>query len=134
MNTKDHKNKNSLAYQLATFKFAWQGLRYFFETELKASLHLIAAILAIGFGIFLKISVTEWMMVAFAIGIVIIAEIANTAIELLVDLISPDQNKKAGITKDLAASAVLVASITALVIGLFIYLPKMLVLLKLLEI
>lgn len=126
MKTKDHSNKNRLVYQLATFKFAWQGLQYFFETELKASLHLIAAILAIGLGIFLKISVTEWMMVAFAIGIVIIAEIANTAIELLVDLISPDHNKKAGITKDLAASAVLVASITALVIGLIVFLPKLL--------
>jgi undecaprenol kinase/diacylglycerol kinase (ATP) len=101
-------------------------LRYFFETELKASIHIIAAILAIALGIFLKISTTEWMMIAFAIGIVIMAEIGNTAIELLVDLISPEHNTKAGITKDLASSAVLVASIIALVIGLIVYLPKLL--------
>lgn len=126
MNTRDYKNKNSLGYQLTTFRFAWQGLRYFFETELKASIHIIAAILAIGLGIFLKISTTEWMMIAFSIGIVIIAEIGNTAIELLVDLISPEHNTKAGITKDLAASAVLVASIIALVTGLIVYLPKLL--------
>lgn len=131
MNTKDYKNKNSLSYQLATFKFAWHGLRYFFETELKASIHLIAAILAIGLGIFLKISAAEWMMIAFAIGMVITAEIANTTIELLVDLVTSDDNKNAGTTKDLAAAAVLVASATALVIGLIVYLPKLLHLLKL---
>jgi diacylglycerol kinase len=130
MNTKDNRNKNSLSYQLATFKFAWQGLRYFFETELKASIHMIAAILAIGLGIFLRISTTEWMMIAFAIGIVIMAEITNTAIELLVDQVSPEHDKKAGTTKDLAASVVLVASITAMVIGLVVYLPKLLILVE----
>jgi diacylglycerol kinase len=130
MKPKDHKNKKSLSYQMATFKFAWQGLRYYFETELKASIHLIAALLATGLGIFLKISAAEWMMVVFAIGIVIIAEIVNTAIELLVDLITPEQNKNAGITKDLAASAVLVASTTALAIGFIVFLPKLLVLFR----
>lgn len=130
MNPQHPKNKNSLKYQLTTFRFAWQGLRYFFETELKASIHLIAAILVIGLGLGLKISATEWMMIAFAIGIVIISEIANTAIELLVDLITREQNRVAGIIKDLAASAVLVASITALVIGLFVFLPKLLYLLS----
>ena len=130
MNTKDHKNKNRLSYQLATFKYAWQGLRYFFDAELKATIHLIAAILAIGLGIFLKITTIEWMMIAFAIAIVFITEIANTAIELLVDMITREQNRIAGITKDLAASAVLVASITALVIGLIVYLPKLLIMLQ----
>jgi diacylglycerol kinase len=129
MNTQDQKQKNSISYQLTSFKFAWQGLRYFFDTEMKASIHLIAAILAIGLGVFLKISATEWMMIAFAIGLVLIAEITNTAVELLVDMITREQNKLAGIAKDLAASAVLIASITALVIGLIVFLPKLLELL-----
>ena len=128
MNTK--KNKGSLAYQLATFKYAWHGLRYFFDAELKATIHLIAAILAIGFGIFLKIPAIEWMMIAFAIGMVFITEILNTAIELLVDMIKPEQNKIAGVIKDLAASAVLVASITAFAIGTIVYLPKLLIIIK----
>jgi diacylglycerol kinase (ATP) len=125
MNTMNQKKKKNLLYQLATFKFAWQGVRYFFDTELKATLHLIAAILATGLGIFLKISATEWMMIVFAIGIVFIAEIANTAIELMVDLITKDQNRVAGIIKDLAAAAVLAASATALVVGLIVYLPRL---------
>lgn len=126
MNSRTSRNKNSLIYQLTTFKYAWQGLRYFFETELKASIHLVAAIIAIVLGIFLKIKSAEWLMISFAIGIVIITEISNTAIELMVDLITKEQNRKAGIIKDLAASAVLLASITALTIGLIIYLPKIL--------
>lgn len=125
MNPENFKNKSSLKYQLTTFRFAWQGLRYFFETELKASIHLIAAFLAIGLGLLMKISAFEWMMIVFAIGFVFISEIANTSIELLVDLITKEQNRVAGIIKDLAASAVLVASITALVIGLIVFLPKL---------
>ena len=126
MNMQDQKRKNNLGYQLATFKFAWQGLRYFFHSELKASIHLIAAILAIGLGALLKISAVEWVLIALAIGIVLMAEIANTAIEMLVDMVTREQNKAAGTTKDLAASAVLVASATALVIGLIIFLPRLL--------
>ena len=134
MNTESKNKNNSLVYQLTTFKYAWQGLRYFFDAELKATIHLIAAILAIGLGLFLKISAIEWMMIAIAIGIVFIAEIVNTAIELLVDMIRPEQNKVAGVTKDLAASAVLVASVTAFAIGLIVYLPKLLIIVKNLQI
>ncbi len=126
MTTDNRNKKGRLVYQLSTFKYAWQGLRYFFDTELKASIHLIAGILAIGLGVFLKISATEWMLIAFAIGSVFIAEIVNTAIELLVDMISREQNRIAGVIKDLAASAVLVASITALTIGLIVFIPRLL--------
>lgn len=130
MKKKENKNKKSLVYQLITFKYAWQGLHYFFQKELKALIHLIAAILAITLGISLKISISEWIFVAFAIGIVFVTEITNTAFELLVDIIKPEQSRKAGITKDLAAAAVMVASVVALVIGLGVFLPKLLTVFK----
>jgi diacylglycerol kinase len=126
MESIENKEQHNFDYQLASFKYAWRGVRYFFNTEMKASIHLVAAILAIVLGIFLKISLMEWALIAIAIGSVFIAEIVNTAIELIVDLASPGQNRKAGSAKDLAASAVLMASFTALVIGLIVYLPKLL--------
>jgi undecaprenol kinase len=64
------------------------------------------------------------LAVVFAIGIVIVAEMLNTAIEKLTDMVSPEINPKAKVVKDLAAGSVLMASITAAVIGLIVFLPK----------
>ncbi len=118
-------SRNSLTYQLATFRFAFKGLRWFFANETKASIHGICAAAAIILGILLKISMMEWMMIATAIGLVFITEILNTGIELTVDRLVSGPDETAGRIKDLAAGAVLTASLTALAIGMIVFLPKL---------
>jgi diacylglycerol kinase len=76
------------------------------------------------FGILFAISIAEWMLCLLCFGLVITAEMLNTAIENLVDLASPQKHVLAGKAKDIAAGAVLVAAIVAAIVGLIIFLPK----------
>jgi diacylglycerol kinase (ATP) len=108
------QKKTSIFYQLKTFQYALRGIRIFFKGETKSKIHLLAAIVSITFGVVLNVSPAEWIMISFAIGIVFVCEIFNTAIELIVDQISLERTEHAGIIKDLAAAAVLFASFTAL--------------------
>jgi len=77
-------------------------------------------------GFWLDISKTEWLFQILAIGLVLVAESLNTAVEKLCDFVHPEYNKKIGFIKDVAAGAVSFAAITAIIIGMFIYLPKFL--------
>ena len=72
----------------------------------------------------MRINSVEWIFIIAAIGIVFTTEIINTTIEELVDLVSPERQKKAGVIKDLAAGAVMIAAIMALIIGCVIFIPK----------
>jgi diacylglycerol kinase len=110
--------------RLLSFKFAFQGIRHMFREEPNARIHLVAAIIVVAAGIILKLTVTEWIMIIFAIGFVFSAELFNSAVEGFVDHVSPEYHKQAGKVKDLAAGAVLVAAITAAVIGLVVFVPK----------
>ena len=92
--------------------------------EPQALIHVLAALSVIIAGIYFKITSTEWMAVVFAIGIVVVAEMLNTAIEKLTDMVSPGIHPDAKVVKDIAAGAVLMASISALTIGLIVFLPK----------
>ena len=80
-------------------------------------------------GIVFKITTTEWLFVVLAIGIVLTAELLNTAIEMIVDFIAPDFHRKAGKIKDIAAGAVLMAALTSAIIGAIIFTPYILKLL-----
>jgi diacylglycerol kinase len=86
-------------------------------------IHALAALLAIVAGFALSITAIEWCLIIGCIGLVFMAEVFNTAIETLTNLVSPEFNPLAGKTKDLAAGAVLIAAITAAVIGIIIFLP-----------
>lgn len=119
------QNKFSLTNRLKSFKYALQGIALLFKTEHNAWIHLGATIFVISLGSFFYLTVTEWCLTLFAIGFVFITEILNTSIEYLTDLVSPTYHEKAKKVKDLAAAAVLVASIVAIIIGLFVFLPKM---------
>jgi len=72
----------------------------------------------------------EWAILILCCGVVIAAEMFNTAFEALVDMISPEWNSKAGLVKDISAGAVLILAITSVVIGLIIFLPKIIALLN----
>lgn len=117
--------------RLDSFKFAFTGIRDLFKTEPNAIIHLIAALITVALGLFFSISTTEWCFVIFAIAFVFSAEALNTAVEHLTNLVSPDYNKLAEKTKDAAAAAVLFAAIGAAIVGLIIFLPKIMKLLGL---
>ena len=124
MKNENSYRKNLLQYQISTFKYAFNGLKHFFLHETKAIIHSVAAIAAIALGIVFGISAAEWLIVVLVIGAVFTAEIINTAIEHTVDLITQEHNPRAGLIKDLAAGAVLVVSISAMAVGLIIFIPK----------
>ena len=109
---------------LRSFKFAFRGVGVLFREEHNAWVHLMAAVLAIAAGVFFRISPLEWALVAFAIGLVFAAEVFNSALERVCDIVQPAQDKRIGDIKDLCAAAVLLCAIAAAVIGLLIFLPK----------
>lgn len=115
--------KYDLKKQLRSFGYAWKGIQSCVGKEQNLSFHLIAAMAVIIAGIILGITRTEWIMVVMCIGTVIAAELFNTAIEKLVDLVSPERHPVAGRVKDIAAGAVLICAVAAAIIGLIIFIP-----------
>jgi diacylglycerol kinase (ATP) len=109
---------------LRGFYFAFQGLSYAFRTQLNFKVEVFAAMIVLALSYYLELQVSEWLWVCLAITLVLLTELANTAIETLVDLISPEHNPRAGIIKDLAAAVVLLSALFALAVGLFVLLPR----------
>jgi len=120
---KKANEKFSIRARLASFKYAFQGLGHVLKAEHNFVVHLTAAIAVIALGAILHISKAEWLIVVLCIGLVLITEILNTAIEWLVDLVSPQRNEKAGKIKDIAAASVLIAAIVALAAGIVVFVP-----------
>ena len=107
-------------------KFAIKGVWLLISTEHSIMVQLAIAVMVTFLGWWLDISTTEWLFQVFAIGLILVAESLNTCIEKLCDFIHTDYNKKIGFIKDIAAGAVTFAAVTAIIIGLIIYLPKIL--------
>ena len=84
----------------------------------------MAAVLVVTAGWYFEISKGEWLAIVICIGLVMVTELINTAIEILVDCVSPEFNVKAGLVKDIAAGAVLVAALVALLVAFIIFVPK----------
>jgi len=122
-----NNNKSiSISSRIKSFGFALEGIITFFRTQHNAWIHAFAAIIVIISGFVLKVNNNEWCLIFIAIALVFIAEMANTAIEFLTDIVSPEYNLQAKKVKDVAAAAVLISAIAAIVIGLIIFLPKLL--------
>lgn len=109
---------------MKSFKYAFEGIFTSLKAEKNMKIHFIIMLLVIILGIMLKISRVEWMICIILFGFVISLELVNTAIENTVDLITQEKHPKAKIAKDVAAGAVLIAAITAAIIGLIIFVPK----------
>ena len=109
--------------QLRSLGYAWKGIRCCIGKEQNLSLHLIATVVTVIAGFLLEITRIDWMIVILCIGVVIAAELFNSAIEKLVDLVSPERHPIAGQVKDIAAGAVLVCAATAAIIGLIVFIP-----------
>ena len=115
---------------IRSFGYAFKGVAYATSSQLNFRIHLGATVLAILMGYLLKISIGEWQWIALCITLVLVTEIFNTMIETLVDLVSPGYNEKAGHIKDMSAGAVVIAALFAVITGLIIFLPKLLLLIN----
>lgn len=118
------KKRFSLIARLKSTTHAWRGLGIFLRTTHNSWVHIFFSILAIFLGFILKISTIEWIIIIFVIGLVIITEALNTAFEIDINLTSPTYHPYARDTKDVAAGAVLISVLVAGVIGLIVFLPK----------
>ena len=112
--------------RIRSLKFALKGLWLLISTEHSIMVQISVAVVMTFVGLWLDISKTEWLFQILAIGLVLVAESLNTAVEKLCDFVHPEYNKRIGFIKDVAAGAVSFAAITAIIIGMFIYLPKFL--------
>ena len=118
------QEKFSIRKRLKSFTYAFAGLKVLFREEHNSRIHLFATVCVIVSGVLLKISLLEWVAVAFAVGLVFSGEIFNSAVEDLSDVVCPERDERIKKVKDLAAAAVLVNAITAAVIGFLVFLPK----------
>ena len=109
-----------------SFGYAFQGIFNTIRTERNIKIHCAAAILVTIFGIWLQISKTEGMICFILFGLILALELVNTAVEATVDLFTEERKPLAKKAKDAAAGAVLIAAIFAAVIGILIFIPKLL--------
>ncbi|MEK7588993.1 MAG: diacylglycerol kinase family protein [Patescibacteria group bacterium] len=119
------KKRFSIVSRIKSSTHAWRGIKLLVKTTHNAWLHIFFGLLAIYLGFILEISSFEWLAIIFAIGIVVVAEAFNTAIEIDIDLTSPEYHPYARDTKDVAAGAVLLAVFLAIIVGMIIFLPKL---------
>lgn len=106
---------------IKSFSFAYKGLKHALKYENNFRFHLLAVVLMIICGTYFHISTPEWVCITLCCGLVISTEIINTAIEKMIDIISPEFQVKAGTVKDLAAAAVLITAIMSFIVFLIIF-------------
>ena len=114
--------------RIQSFGYAIQGIKMVFISEANMKIHGAIGIVVIICGLYFQISVSEWIACLLCVGLVFSAEMINTAIETVVDLVSPSKHELAGKAKDIAAGAVLICAIISVIIGLLIFIPKVWVL------
>ena len=114
--------------RLRSFCYAWEGILSFFRWEHNAQIHLAITFLVLVLSVSLGLSKWEAIAVVFSIAFVWIAEMINTAIEKIMDFISMEEHPQIKRIKDIAAGAVLIASIAAAIVGGFIFIPKLIAL------
>jgi len=118
------KKENFISNRFKSVGYAFKGALLLLKREASIKIQVFITILITIAGFYYNISTTEWIMQILAIGLVMSIEGLNTAIEEIADFIHPEHNSKIGFIKDVAAGAVFIASISALIVGFIIYLPK----------
>ncbi|HEX8597227.1 MAG TPA: diacylglycerol kinase family protein [Chloroflexia bacterium] len=122
------RNSNS---QISSFVFAFAGLFYVFRTQRNFRIHIAIALVMALVGWLLGLTLTEWAVLGVMVIVVLAAEMTNTMVEALVDLVSPGYHPLAKVSKDVAAGVVLLTAIGAVVVGLLVFGPKLLAALRL---
>lgn len=108
------------------FSHAFKGIALSFKEEGSLIVHAVVAGIVVATGLWLGLDAMSWVVLAFAIGLVITVEIVNTGLENLVDLFEFKYNQKAGKIKDIGAAATLISTLTAIAVGLLVLLPQIL--------
>jgi len=117
------KPPKSSLYQ--SFSCAIDGIFSSIKSESNFKIHIVSALLVVAMGFFFQIAIYEWLWIALAIAVVMLAELINTSIESLANMVSQEYHPLIKKTKDAAAGAVLIAALFALISGLIIFIPKL---------
>lgn len=115
----------SFRSRIKSFRFAMDGITSFFQREHNAWLHFMATIAVFTLTALVGVTKNELLALVFAIGFVWVAEMFNTCIERVMDFVSDQRHSEIKFIKDLAAGAVLIAAITALAVGVIVFIPKL---------
>lgn len=106
---------------IASFGYAFKGIAYAFRTQRNFKIHAVMTAMVIVAGLIFQVTLSEWEALAVVIGLVFQTELTNTAVEAIVDRISPDYHELAKVAKDCSAAAVLVTAIASTIVGLAIF-------------
>lgn len=120
------RKRFSTKERLNSFVYAWAGIKAAIRTEHNTWIHLMLTLTAFGLAIALRISREEWMALVVVIAMVWTAELFNTVIEKIMDFLSTERHPQIKIIKDMAAAAVMVTALAAVIVGLLIFIPKVL--------
>ena len=112
-----------------SFVYAFDGIKTALKNEPNLRIHIFIAILTLTLGALIKITLLEWVFLAFTIFYVITLELLNTVLEQIVNLVSPEVQPAAKIAKDVSAACVLLAAFLSVIVGIIIFLPKIIALL-----
>ena len=117
--------KSEIARRARSFEFAFAGWRYVLETQPNAWIHALFTLAVIALGLWLRLIARDWAILTLTFMTVWMAELANTALEAVVDMTMPRPHPLAKVAKDVAAATVLVGAIGAVLIGLLILGPPL---------
>lgn len=109
-----------------SFSYAISGIKEALVQEPNLRIHFVVALLAILLAVYLQLTNLEWIIVLFAISLVIILELINTVLEIIIDMTTNQMIQEARIAKDISAACVLISAILAVLVGVIIFLPKIL--------
>lgn len=115
---------------LESFRFAAAGIRHALLTQKNMRIHLCLGVLSLAAGALIGFEMLEMAVLVLTISAVLTAELMNTSIETVVDMVTPNQNELARIAKNVAAGAVLVCATGSVLVGLFLFVPRILRLLR----
>ncbi len=121
---KFEKDNSFFTGRLKSFEFAFKGAIKLITTEHSIMVQSFIAVVLVFAGFYFEITTTEWMFQIIATGLVLSIEGLNTAVEKVADFIHPNYHERIGFIKDIAAGAVFFAALTAVIVGLLIYIPK----------
>lgn len=117
---------NPFRIHRVSFRHAFDGFLYAIKTQPNFRFHLLATTIVIFLGLYFYIAPIEWLILVFTINMVLVAEMVNTSIEAMVDLITLERRADAKVAKDVSAAMVLVSAVLSVVVALIIFLPKIL--------
>lgn len=120
---RDQKKMIDFHRLISSFRYAGEGFKFAFRNDQNFIVHLIAAVLVILLGLYFQVSKFEMIALSIMIVLVLVTEMINTSIEKMVDLITTDHHPSAKFAKDVASAMVLLAAVSAVIVGIIVFYP-----------